>query len=89
MRKPKKPMKLSKLLPLIDLSSDVRIFLADEDLDTPAYEGSIYNIPYYLTDSYINSGSDDFEPIGAYLVKERMAGLELYVTEDPDFCSDN
>ena len=81
----RKPMKLKKILPLIDFIAEVRIYLADEDPDTPAYEGTIYETPYYLTTAYINSGTNNFEPIETYLTENNKPGIQIYVTEDPNF----
>lgn len=40
-------MKLSNLLPYLDLTTNVLIFIEDEG-DEAVYKGTVMNIPYYL-----------------------------------------
>lgn len=85
-----KPIKLKKILPLLESSLDVEIYAIDEDDSTPVYKGDVYDIPYFLLNYYFSTGgSYDFSAIDAFAtVNEynvKLPVLQLFVAEDPNF----
>lgn len=85
-----KPIKLKKILPLLEGSLDVEIYAIDEDDSIPVYKGDVYNIPWYLLNYYFSTGgSHDFNAIDAFATVNdynvKLSVLQLFVAEDPDF----
>ena len=76
-------MKLKKLIKLIDFLTTVNIYTSDqEDDESPAYEGLVFDIPWVYMDMKIGRVDDPDEPIFIYTDDKGKSVMVINLIDD-------